>query len=111
MPGVEDMQLQFGVDPGFDGNSDGAPDDADANGFPDFYTGVPTRYVNPGDPILDTGLVATVRVWILVRAENPEVGFVDGNSYNFADVVNYQPNDGFRRLLVSRTIQVRNTQT
>jgi type IV pilus assembly protein PilW len=111
MPGVEDMQLQFGVDPGFDGNSDGAPDDADANGFPDFYTGVPTRYVNPGDPILDTGLVATVRVWILVRAENPEVGFVDGNSYNYADVVNYQPNDGFRRLLVSRTIQVRNTQT
>jgi hypothetical protein len=72
---------------------------------------VPTRYVNPGDPILDTGLVATVRVWILVRAENPEVGFVDGNSYNYADVVNYQPNDGFRRLLVSRTIQVRNTQT
>jgi type IV pilus assembly protein PilW len=111
MPGVEDLQLQFGIDPGFDSNGDGTPDDADANGFPDFYTGVPTRYVNPGDPALNTGLVATVRVWIMVRAENPEAGFVDANTYNYADVVNYQPNDGFRRLLFSRTIQVRNTQT
>jgi len=111
MPGVEDLQVQFGVDPGFDGNGDGAPDDADANGFPDFYTGVPTRYVNPDDPLLNTGLVTTVRVWIRVRAENREVGFTDANTYNYADVTNYQPNDGFRRLLVSRTIQVRNTQT
>jgi type IV pilus assembly protein PilW len=75
------------------------------------YTGVPTRYVNPGDPLLNTALVVTARVWLLVRAENPEVGFVDSRTYNYADVVNYQPNDGFRRLLVSRTIQVRNTQT
>jgi hypothetical protein len=72
---------------------------------------VPTRYVNPGDAVLNTGLVATVRVWIMVRAENAEAGFIDGNTYNYADVVNFQPNDGFRRLLFSRTIQVRNTQT
>ncbi len=111
MPGIEDLQVQFGIDPGADLNGDGTPDDADSNGFPDFYTGVPTRYVNPGDPILDTALVVTARVWILVRAEAPEVGFRDDNTYNYADVVNYQPDDGFRRLLVSRTIQVRNTQT
>ncbi len=111
MPGVEDLQVQFGVDPGADVNGDGAADDADGNGFPDFYTGVPTRYVNPGDPILNTALVVTTRVWILIRAEAPEVGFRDNNTYDYADVANYQPNDGFRRLLVSRTIQVRNTQT
>ncbi len=102
MPGVEDLQVQLGVDPG-------GPD-ADGNGFPDFYTGQPTRYVNPGDPILNTALVVTARVWILVRTDAPEVGFRDTNTYNYADVVNYQPNDGFRRLLFSRTIQVRNTQ-
>lgn len=111
MPGIEGLQVQLGVDPGADLNGDGAPDDTDGNGFPDMYTGVPTRYVNPGDPILNTALVVTARVWLLVRAENPEVGFVDNRTYNYADVVNYQPNDGFRRLLVSRTIQVRNTQT
>jgi type IV pilus assembly protein PilW len=111
MPGIENMQVQFGIDLGADLNGDGAPDDEDANGFPDFYSGVPTRYVNPGDPILNTALVVTARIWILVRAEQPEVGFSDSNPYNFGDVANYVPNDGFRRLLVSRTIQVRNTQT
>ena len=111
MPGVEQLQVQLGIDPGADTNGDGVPEDTDANGFPDFYTGVPTRYVNPGDPILDTALVVTARVWLLVRAELPEIGFRDTKSYTFADVVNYQPNDEFRRLLVSRTIQVRNTQT
>jgi type IV pilus assembly protein PilW len=111
MPGIEDMQVQLGVDPGADLNGDGVPDDQDGNGFPDFYTGVPTRYVNAGDPILATALVVTARVWLLVRAESLEVGFSDARTYNYADVVNYQPNDGFRRLLVSRTIQVRNTQT
>jgi hypothetical protein len=102
MPGIENMQVQYGVDPG-------GPD-ADGNGFPDFYTGVPTRYVNPGDPVLATALVVTARIWLLVRADLPEVGFVDGNTYSFGNVVDYVPNDGFRRLLVSRTIQVRNTQ-
>jgi Tfp pilus assembly protein PilW len=102
MPGIENMQVQFGVDPG-------GPD-TDGNGFPDSYSGVPARYVNPGDPMLATGLVVTARIWLLVRADLPEVGFRDNNSYTFGNVQNYVPDDDFRRLLVSRTIQVRNTQ-
>jgi type IV pilus assembly protein PilW len=101
MPGVEDLQVQFGLDPGTDSNGDG---------IADFYTGVTTRYVNPDSPLLNTALVTAVRVWLLVRAETPEVGYTDTRLYNYGDVVDYQPNDGFRRLLVSRTIQVRNTQ-
>jgi len=50
-----------------------------------------------------------VRVWILVRAENPEVGFIDDRVYNYGNRVNFQPNDGFRRVLFTRTIQVRNS--
>ncbi|HSC06562.1 MAG TPA: PilW family protein [Steroidobacteraceae bacterium] len=102
MPGIENMQVQFGIDLG-------GPD-TDGNGFPDFYTGVPARYVNPGDPLLNTALVVTARIWLLVRAADLEVGFADTNAYSFGNVQNYIPNDGFRRLLVSRTIQVRNTQ-
>lgn len=101
MPGIEDLQVQFGVDPGLD---------SDGDGIVDVYSGRTTQYVNPGSPALANALVNVVRVWILVRAENPEVGFTDNNSYSYGDVANYQPNDGFRRLLVSRTIQIRNTQ-
>ncbi len=109
LPGVEDMQVQFGIDPGADDNRDGVIDDNDGNGMPDRYNGIATRYVNPGDPALNTAQVVAVRVWLLVRAETPEVGFVSNSRFSYADVADYQPNDGFRRLLVSRTIQIRNT--
>jgi type IV pilus assembly protein PilW len=105
IPGVEDIQVQFGVDP--TGTS-----------------GVATRYVNPGD-VADGEQVVSVRIWLLVRSENEEVGFEDGRTYEYADravtigttadlseagaeTKAYVPADGFRRLLVSRTIQIRN---
>jgi type IV pilus assembly protein PilW len=89
IPGVEDMQIQFGIDPtGIDG--------------------IATRYIDPSaapGPI--DGQIVSVRIWLLVRAENPEVGFRDGRTYEYADR-SYTPADNFRRLLVSRTIQIRN---
>lgn len=105
IPGIEDMQIQFGVDP--TGTS-----------------GVATRYVNPED-VDDGEQVVSVRIWLLVRSELPEVGFEDGRTYEYADreqtngvttdlndagaaTAAYAPADGFRRLLVSRTIQIRN---
>jgi type IV pilus assembly protein PilW len=116
MPGVEDLQVQFGLDTGADLNGDGVADDNDGNGQPDFYTGVATRYVSPGNPLVDgnpangEAVVCSVRIWIRVRAEAPEVGYTDTHRYQYADV-DFTPNDGFRRLVVSRTIQIRNTQT
>jgi type IV pilus assembly protein PilW len=111
MPGVEDVQVQFGIDLGADDDGNGTPDDRDLNGLPDRYDGVATRYVNPGDPALAGALVVAVRLWLRVRAATPEPGFQDGKTYDYADV-SYTPagNDRqFRRLLVSRTIQIRNT--
>jgi hypothetical protein len=99
------MQVQFGVDPSGTGGS-------------------AQRYVNPG--AIPTGAqIVSVRIWLLVRAENPEVGFVDTRTYEYGDrsagtgTTNnlndvaaagraYVPADSFRRLLVSRTIQLRN---
>jgi type IV pilus assembly protein PilW len=87
--GVEDLQVQIGVDP---------------NGV----IGEATRYVDPG-AVLPVGAQAvSVRVWILVRAENAEVGFTDDRTYTLGNRV-YQPNDGFRRVLITRTIQLRNS--
>lgn len=111
IPGVEDLQVQFGIDLGADDDGDGDPDDRDGNGRPDRYNGIASSYVNPGDPALAGAMVVAVRIWIRVRAENPEVGYRDDRIYSYADV-NFDPagaDESFRRLIVSRTIQIRNT--
>jgi type IV pilus assembly protein PilW len=110
IPGVEDMQVQFGVDlaPGMDGTAQ--------------------RYINPSElgGLSVEDQIVSVRIWLLVRAENPEVGFRDNRTYEYgdravatgttadlnatnADGRAYRPADGFRRLLVTRTIQLRNS--
>jgi type IV pilus assembly protein PilW len=105
LPGVEDMQVQFGVDP-------------------TGTTGVATRYVNPGE-VPASAQVVSVRLWLLMRSETPEQGFTDRHVYEYGDraqsngttgdlndadgaTLAYLPNDSFRRLLVSRTILIRN---
>jgi prepilin-type N-terminal cleavage/methylation domain-containing protein len=102
LPGVEDMQIQFGVD-------------TDPEG--DVNRGTVNRYVNPEDPIITPGNAAyiawaeivAVRVWLLIRSERVENGYTDTNMYTYGDRV-YTPNDGFRRALVSKTIYLRNAR-
>jgi len=57
--------------------------------------------------------VVAVRVWVRVRAEQPEVGFVDNKTYRYADVEFTPAGDEarFRRTLMSRTITLRNSRT
>jgi type IV pilus assembly protein PilW len=114
--GVEDMQVQFGIDP--IGN-----------------TGVATRYVNP-DGVPAGAQIVAVRVWLLIRGDAPENNFLDNRIYQYGDRLQatgvtgnlnaaadagkaYQPSLSadvsyatgparVRRLLISRTIQVRN---
>ena len=98
-PGVENMQLQFGVDMDGDNTVD--------------------RYVNPGDPVIDpasvgwvpTASVMTARVWLVVRSIAMEQGIVDLTDYEPGDVDLGVPNDQFRRLMVSKTILLRNSRT
>ncbi len=93
IPGVEDLQVEFGVDQNIDQNAD-------------FF--VPAGTVIPaGEEIV------AVRVWLLVRAEQPEFTFIDDRTYSYADRVGgaaYAPADNFRRVLVSKTIALRNTR-
>jgi type IV pilus assembly protein PilW len=106
VPGIEDMQIQFGIDPK--------------------GVGTATQYVNAAGPgTLGTAQVVAVRIWLLVRSEQPEVGFVDARTYVYGDRTTangttttlnsgaaqgkaYKPGDGFHRLLISRTIMIRN---
>ncbi len=110
MPGVEDLQVQLGIDPGVDEDGDGIPDDLNADGQPDRHAGVAARYVNPGDPALASARVVAVRLWIRVRADAAEPGYSDTKTYNYADV-SFSPageDAAYRRLLISRTIRLRN---
>jgi type IV pilus assembly protein PilW len=93
VPGVEDLQVEFGVDRNADQNAD--------------------FFVPPGTAIAGGQEIVAVRVWLLVRAEQPEFGFTDDRTYAYADRVGgaaYTPGDNFRRVLVSKTMALRNTR-
>jgi hypothetical protein len=97
-PGIENFQVQFGVDVDQDNSVD--------------------RYVNPGDPILDpaeagyipAARVMTARVWLVVRSVDREPGVVN-RPYQPGDVSLDAATDNHRRLQVSKTILLRNART
>ena len=98
-PGVESMQLQFGVDVDADNTID--------------------RYVNPGDPIFNPAAagfipgarIITARIWLVVRGISPEMGIQDNRNYQPGDVILGTYTDNFRRMQVSKTILMRNART
>jgi type IV pilus assembly protein PilW len=87
--GIEDLQVQIGLDSDADGAVDG--------------------YVSAGTPGLDPRQVFAARLWLRARADRPELGFTDEATYSYADI-SFQPADGLRRMLVSSTVQVRNAR-
>lgn len=87
--GVDDLQVQFGIDRNGDGNAD--------------------QYVNPG-AVPATALVTSARIWIRVVAEDREGGFQDATSYAYANATPGVLTDGRRRVLLSKTIKIRNSR-
>jgi len=97
-PGIENLQLQFGID--FDG------DDA-----VDQYVNPNNEIYNPEAPgYVDGAKVLSARVWLVVRGLDPEVGIQDDNTYTPGNVDLGTPNDNFRRMQVSKTILLRNAR-
>lgn len=127
VPGVEDMQVQYGVDlTGGAGPTSGA-----ASEYLDAGATLANLLTSPTAP----AQIVAVRIWLLVRSDTPESGFTDDRIYAYADRLQangttgdltnvadstkaYQPSlsadnsftsvKHYRRLLVSKTIQVRN---
>ena len=109
--GVEDLQVQFGIDMGVDTDGDGVRDDEDANGVADIVNGQVTRYVNPDDVAsAKFGQIVAVRLWIRLRAEQPEVGFKNTTTYQYG-TTDFEANDNIRRIVATRTFFLRNTRT
>lgn len=98
-PGVENIQLQLGIDIDQDNTVD--------------------RYVNPGDPVYDPNAlgyvpgarVMTARIWMIVRGVGFDGGVQDDNDYEPGDVDLGVQTDNFRRIQVSKTILLRNART
>ena len=100
-PGVENIQLQLGIDVDQDNTVD--------------------RYVNPGDPIYDPNAesgyvpgarVMTARIWMIVRSVSPEFGVQDTKTYKPGDLASALTLEGgYRRMQVSKTILLRNART
>lgn len=111
MRGVEDIQFQLGIDTGsYDGDDKIDPGlDENNDKIPDVTRGIATYYVNP-DNVPAGAQIVSVRVWIVLRAEQAEQGYVDVEERKYADKDIAAHNDGFRRVLMSRTIQLRNTR-
>ena len=98
-PGVENLQVQFGIDVNDDNTVD--------------------RYVNPGSGVYDPedgayvagARIITARVWIVVRSIDREVGLTDETDYTPGDVDLGTYTDEFRRMQVSKTILLRNARS
>jgi hypothetical protein len=124
--GVEDMQIQYGVD---------------LTGGSGVTGGAATEYLDAGTALTDLlngaspAQIVSVRIWILARSDTPEAAFSDNRIYEYGDRLAangttgdltsaadinkaYQPSlnadnsftgvKRYRRLLISRTIQIRN---
>ena len=94
MPGVEDLQIEFGL--------------------LDLASGVTrTSFVPADSPRLRELPVIAVRLWLRVRAETTERGYLEARPLRYADVV-FTPDAAEaaqRRLLVERTVALRNPRT
>lgn len=90
VPGVEDLQVRFGVDVDGDTNID--------------------QYVNPG-AVPVNGRVVSAQIWLRIRAEDRDFGFVDDTPYQYGDMAAAVTlNDNYRRIVVTKTIHIRNTR-
>jgi type IV pilus assembly protein PilW len=89
IPDVQNMQVQFGID----ADGDGAAE----------------KYVNPGS--VGTATVVSARIWLLIRAGEDEQGYTNSTNYQFGNANIAAANDKRRRILMSKTIQIRNAQS
>ncbi len=90
-PGVEDLQVRFGID-------------SDGNGSVD-------QFVDPGAVPAGAAPVSAT-LWLRIRSEEREIGHVDSTAYQYADMAAaWTPNDAHRRIVVSKTLDLRNARS
>ena len=87
LPGATNLQIQYGEDLDGDGSID--------------------QFVN-ADTVTDFTKVYAVRLWVLIKTEREEKGLNTARTFTMAGITVNTPNDGYRRLLISSVIKMRN---
>lgn len=85
--GIEDLQIEFGLD-------------EDGDGRPDVFV------ANPNAADISTAVSA--RIHLIARTANPDPRFVNRSTYRIGNAPDYTPNDNFRRRVYTTTVYIRN---
>jgi type IV pilus assembly protein PilW len=108
--GIEEFNVEYGIDNDGDGNPDGYTAD------PDGWVGPPTGCAPPGSctPIANWANVVTVRLYLLARNIDPSAGYVDAKTYTLGHdalggLVTVAPGDAYRRHVYSGLVRVVNS--
>jgi len=100
IPGVEDFQVEFGID-------------TDNDGQVNAYVNPATVSVN-NTPTANAdwlnGSVIAVKIWVLMRSEREDRDLVYDQTFVVANNAVLAFNDGFQRFLVTDVVRLRNTQ-
>ena len=99
VPGVEDFQLEYGVDIGINGVQGSGRD------------GQVDAYVKASNVVNWSLDVVTVRIWLLLRAAHRDEDglYLDAETFNLGGKVVVTQGDGYARSLVSSVVKMRNT--
>jgi prepilin-type N-terminal cleavage/methylation domain-containing protein len=85
--GVEDMQIEFGID-------------TDNDGSANVYLAAPLAS--------QMSQVVSAKIYLLVRSEESDISYVNDKVYTLSNAAAYTPNDNFYRRTFSTTVGVRN---
>jgi hypothetical protein len=85
--GVEDLQVEFGLDTNGDGNAN--------------------RYL-PNPTLTEMQQVVSARISVLARTEEADRGYTDQRTYTVSNAPAYTPNDNFHRRLYTVTVMIHN---
>jgi len=85
--GIEDLQVEFGLDPDGDGTVN--------------------RYA-PNPTLVELQDVISARVYILARTAEWDSGYTDQRTYAVSNAPAYTPNDNFHRRMYQMTVPMRN---
>lgn len=91
--GIEDIRFMIGLD---------------TNG-----SGAPNRYVGASDMTSamwqsGTGRIVSIKIYVLARAISEDSNYINSKTYDLGDVTFTAPDDHFRRLLLVKTVALRN---
>jgi len=98
--GIENMQIDYGLDSNVVSSQDGAPDSFVTN---------PTINPTPTNPTTNWPNVMALRIYLLARNNDSSPGFTDSKTYNLGLAgTTTATNDGFKRHVFSELIRVVN---